>query len=156
MRWCGSWGYTYCEKYIHVAQDSILYRKQVVDNSETLHWVLLGTMWDHVLHSFHNKVQHLGLDRTIDLIQLQFCWPCTSKDVGLTYKIVEVASRGCLQTCWKYQGFWFYVLLENHSPKGKSELKDQWEGGSYQEAWHVTWYAMAQCQDPWSFKGPWC
>lgn len=62
-------------------RDSLLFRKRKSDNKTIYQLVLPQTLRLPVLHSLHDEMGHLGIERTLELARSRFYWPKMSSDV---------------------------------------------------------------------------
>ena len=62
-------------------RDGILFRRRIVDGSETFQLVLPASLHNATLRGLHDDVGHLGKDKTLDLVGQRFYWPGMTRDV---------------------------------------------------------------------------
>lgn len=62
-------------------RDTLLYRKRQCDNKTVYQLVLPKTLRNPVLHSLHDEMGHLGVERTLELTRSRFYWPKMSLDI---------------------------------------------------------------------------
>ena len=67
-------------------RNGILYHKNDTKESEcpnqnTMQLVLLTTLKLQALKGCHDDLEHLGIERTLDLLRDQFYWPGMTEDV---------------------------------------------------------------------------
>ncbi|KAK7877074.1 hypothetical protein WMY93_032212 [Mugilogobius chulae] len=61
--------------------DGVLYRRRQGEDQVSHQLVLPEALRDQVLHSLHNDMGHLGVERTLDLVRSRFYWPKMANDV---------------------------------------------------------------------------
>ncbi|KAK7898562.1 hypothetical protein WMY93_019415 [Mugilogobius chulae] len=62
-------------------KDNLLFRKRQCDNKPVYQLVLPRTLRNPVLHSLHDEMGHLGVERTVELTRSRFYWPKMALDV---------------------------------------------------------------------------
>lgn len=67
-------------------RDGVLFRKRTNGNKTTYQLVLPQTLRLPVLHSLHDEMGHLGIERTLELVRSRFYWPKMSSDVDSKVK----------------------------------------------------------------------
>lgn len=76
-----------------VLYDEVLYRKRQDGDQVTYQLVLPEELRSSVLHSLHNDMGHLGIDRTLDLVRTRFYWPRMSTAVEQKVKTCDRCTR---------------------------------------------------------------
>lgn len=74
-------------------QDEVLYRKRQDADQITYQLVLPKELRETVMHSLHNDMGHMGIDRTLDLVRTRFYWPRMSADVERKVKTCDRCTR---------------------------------------------------------------
>ena len=73
--------------------DEVLYRKRQDNGRVTYQLVLPEELRTVVLQSLHNDMGHLGIERTLDLVQTRFFWPKMAADVERKVKTCDRCIR---------------------------------------------------------------
>ena len=61
--------------------DGVLCRKRQIDGEQQLQLILPSHLRKQALHGIHDKMGHMGRDRTLYLAQERFFWPYMSRDI---------------------------------------------------------------------------
>ncbi|KAG7470330.1 Retrovirus-related Pol poly from transposon 412 [Solea senegalensis] len=67
-------------------QEDILYRRRRDGEEVLFQLVLPEELRSIVLTSLHDDMGHMGLERTLDLVQSRFFWPCMAADIETKIK----------------------------------------------------------------------
>ena len=62
-------------------RDGILFRRRVVDGTESFQFALPAIMHKVALRGLHDDVGHLGKDKTLDMVSQRFYCPGITRDV---------------------------------------------------------------------------
>ena len=62
-------------------RDGVMYRKKLVKNEEVYQLLLPKEQRKEALEGLHNKIGHMGRERTMDLVAARFYWPGMGEDV---------------------------------------------------------------------------
>lgn len=70
-------------------RDGVLYRRRQNNEQISFQLVLPKELHPMVLTSLHNDMSHLGIERTLDLVQTRFFWPQMGVDVETKIKTCD-------------------------------------------------------------------
>uniref|UniRef100_A0AAY4BA93 Gypsy retrotransposon integrase-like protein 1 n=1 Tax=Denticeps clupeoides TaxID=299321 RepID=A0AAY4BA93_9TELE len=73
--------------------DEVLYRKRQDGDEIIYQLVLPEELRASVLHSLHNDMGHMGIDRTLDLVRNRFYWPRMSADIERKVRTCECCTH---------------------------------------------------------------
>ncbi|CAL9690547.1 unnamed protein product [Knipowitschia caucasica] len=73
--------------------NNLLFRRRQVGGDHTFQLVLPEGYRTEVLHQLHDKMGHMGIERTLDLVRSRFYWPKMSVDVVNKIKTCERCVR---------------------------------------------------------------